>query len=41
MKNQQRLDRAKIEKSFQIMGQYLLCRKTLGEIAIYGGMALR
>jgi hypothetical protein len=40
MKDQQRLDRAKIEEAFRIMGQYLLDRKTLGEIAIYGGSAI-
>jgi hypothetical protein len=34
------LDRATIEKSFRLMGQYLLDRKTLGEIAIYGGSAI-
>ncbi len=34
------LDRAKIEEAFRIMGQYLLDRKTLGEIAIYGGSAI-
>lgn len=33
------LDRARIEKAFRIMGQYLLDRKALGEIAIYGGSA--
>jgi hypothetical protein len=34
------LDRAKIEDAFRIMGQYLLDRKALGEIAIYGGSAI-
>src|SRR5215510_6111037 len=34
------LDRAKIEQAFRIMGQYLLDRKVLGEIAIYGGSAI-
>jgi hypothetical protein len=34
------LDRARIEEAFQIMGQYLLDRKALGEIAIYGGSAV-
>lgn len=34
------LDRARIEQAFQIMGQYLLDRKALGEIAIYGGSAI-
>ena len=34
------LDRAKIEQAFRIMGQYLLDRKALGEIAIYGGSAI-
>jgi hypothetical protein len=34
------LDRAKIEEAFRIMGQYLLDRKTLGEVAIYGGSAI-
>ena len=40
MENRERLDRAKIEEAFRIMGQYLLDRKTLGEIAIYGGSAI-
>ena len=40
MNDQRQLDRATIEKAFQIMGQYLLDRKTLGEIAIYGGSAI-
>jgi hypothetical protein len=34
------LDRARIEEAFRIMGQYLLDRRTLGEIAIYGGSAI-
>jgi hypothetical protein len=34
------LDRETIEKAFRIMGQYLLDRKALGEIAIYGGSAI-
>ena len=34
------LDRAKIEEAFRIMGQYLLDRKALGEVAIYGGSAI-
>jgi hypothetical protein len=36
----QPLDRAKIEGAFRLVGQYLLDRKTLGEIAIYGGSAI-
>jgi hypothetical protein len=32
------LDRTRIEQAFRIIGQYLLDRKTLGEIAIYGGI---
>ncbi len=40
MTERQQLDRAKIEEAFRIMGQYLLDRKTLGEIAIYGGSAI-
>jgi hypothetical protein len=40
MEKRQRLDRTKIEEAFRIMGQYLLDRKTLGEIAIYGGSAI-
>jgi hypothetical protein len=36
----QRLDRTRIEQAFQIMGRYLLDRKVLGEIAIYGGSAI-
>jgi hypothetical protein len=38
--NQRQLDRATIEEAFRIMGQYLLDRKTLGEIAIYRGSAI-
>jgi hypothetical protein len=34
------LDRATIENAFRLMGQYLLDRKALGEIAIYGGSAI-
>jgi hypothetical protein len=34
------LDRDTIEKAFRLMGQYLLDRKALGEIAIYGGSAI-
>jgi hypothetical protein len=34
------LDRAKIEEAFRIMGNYLLDRKALGEIALYGGSAI-
>jgi hypothetical protein len=34
------LDRARIEEAFRIMGQYLLDRQALGEIAIYGGSAI-
>jgi hypothetical protein len=34
------LDRSKIEEAFRIMGQYLADRKTLGEIAVYGGSAI-
>jgi hypothetical protein len=34
------LDRAKIEEAFRLMGQYLLDRKALGEIAVYGGSAI-
>jgi len=40
MNGDQRLDRARIEQAFRIMGQYLLDRKVLGEIAIYGGSAI-
>jgi hypothetical protein len=34
------LDRAKIEEAFRLMGQYLLDRKVLGEIVVYGGSAI-
>jgi hypothetical protein len=34
------LDKAKIEEAFRLMGQYLLDRKALGEIAVYGGSAI-
>jgi len=34
------LDRGKIEEAFRLMGQYLLDRHVLGEIAIYGGSAI-
>jgi hypothetical protein len=34
------LDRADIEQAFRIMGEYLVERKALGEIAIYGGSAI-
>jgi hypothetical protein len=34
------LDKAKIEEAFRLMGQYLLDRKTLGEIVVYGGSAI-
>jgi len=40
MNAEKRLDRDRIEQAFQIMGQYLLDRKVLGEIAIYGGSAI-
>jgi hypothetical protein len=40
MNDRPRLDRAKIEEAFRIMGEYLLDRKTLGEIALYGGSAI-
>ena len=40
MNDRQQLTRAKIDEAFRIMGQYLLDRKTLGEIAIYGGSAI-
>ena len=40
MTERQQLYRAKIEEAFRIMGQYLLDRKTLGEITIYGGSAI-
>src|SRR3977135_1786729 len=34
------LDKAKIKEAFRLMGQYLLDRKALGEIAVYGGRAI-
>ena len=34
------LDRETIKKAFRFMGQYLLDRKALGELAIYGGSAI-
>jgi hypothetical protein len=34
------LDREKIEEAFRIVGQYLLDRKVLGEITVYGGSAI-
>ena len=34
------LDRETIERAFRLIGQYLLDRKALGEIAIYGGSAI-
>jgi hypothetical protein len=34
------LDKARIEEAFRLMGQYLLDRKALGEIAVYGGSAI-
>ena len=40
MNEWQPLDRDMIEEAFRIMGQYLLDRKVLGEIAIYGGSAI-
>jgi hypothetical protein len=40
MNDRQQLNRAKTEKAFRIIGQYLLDRKTLGEIGIYGGSAI-
>jgi hypothetical protein len=40
MNDRQQLNRTKIEEAFCIIGQYLLDRKTLGEIAIYGGSAI-
>lgn len=40
MNGGKQLDRAKIEEAFRLMGQYLLDRKALGEIAIYGGSAI-
>jgi hypothetical protein len=40
MDSNKKLDRAKIEEAFRIMGQYLLERKAFGEIALYGGSAI-
>jgi hypothetical protein len=40
MDSRKALDRAKIEEAFRVMGQFLLDRKALGEIAIYGGSAI-
>jgi hypothetical protein len=40
MTERKKLDRETIEEAFRIMGQYLLDRKALGEIAIYGGSAI-
>jgi hypothetical protein len=40
MTERKKLDREVIEEAFRIMGQYLLDRKALGEIAIYGGSAI-
>jgi hypothetical protein len=40
MSGPQQLDRQAIERAFRLMGQYLLDRKALGEIAIYGGSAI-
>jgi hypothetical protein len=40
MNDREQLNRAKIEEAFRIMGQYLLDRRTLGEVAIYGGSAI-
>jgi hypothetical protein len=34
------LDRSRMEEAFRIMGQYLLDREVLGEIAVYGGSAI-
>ena len=34
------LDRPKIQEAFRLMGQYLLDRKALGEIVVYGGSAI-
>jgi hypothetical protein len=34
------LDKAKIEEAFRLMGQYLLDRKALGEVVVYGGSAI-
>jgi hypothetical protein len=40
MDSSKKFDRAKFEEAFRIMGQYLLDRHVLGEIAIYGGSAI-
>jgi hypothetical protein len=40
MSGARHLDRQTIEMAFRHMGQYLLERKALGEIAIYGGSAI-
>jgi hypothetical protein len=40
MDSSKKLDRAKIEEAFRIMGQYLLERNVFGEIALYGGSAI-
>jgi hypothetical protein len=40
MDGSRELDRTTIEEAFRIMGQYLLDRHVLGEIAIYGGSAI-
>ena len=40
MTERKKLDRETIEEAFRIMGQHLLDRKALGEIAIYGGSAI-
>jgi hypothetical protein len=40
MENLKQLDRTKIEQALCIMGQYLLDRKTLGEIALHEGTAV-
>lgn len=40
MADRKPLDRADIEQAFRIMGEYLVERKALGEIAIYGGSAI-
>ena len=40
MNDRKSIDRATMEEAFRMMGEYLLDRKTLGEIAIYGGSAI-
>jgi hypothetical protein len=40
MNGPKQLDRSMIEDAFRLMGQFLLDRKALGEIAIYGGSAI-